>query len=194
VIVASGAKLKRLGVPGEAALEYKGVSQCADCDGPMFKGQVVTVVGGGDSALQEALVLSRYCSEVHVIHRELRARQRWIEAISACRNVRMKAQSEVVAIEGADRVEAVRVRWNGQDIMIPCAGVFAYIGLAPATDFLPANAQRDAKGALFTDDSLETTLRNVFAAGAVRAGFGGTLADAVRDAARACDSILANVR
>jgi thioredoxin reductase (NADPH) len=195
-IVASGAKLKRLGVPGEADLEYKGVSQCADCDGPMFKGQDVVVVGGGDSALQEAHVLSQYCAHVHIVHRgaDLTAQPHWVQVLRECANVSVIAQAEVTAIDGVDSVQAARVRGsNQQERIIPCAGVFAYVGLAPVTDFMPAEAQRDATGALVTDYTLEATLRNVFAAGAVRAGYAGTLADAVREATRACDSVLARL-
>jgi thioredoxin reductase (NADPH) len=196
-IVASGARLKRLGVPGEAELEYKGVSQCADCDGPMFQGQTVVVVGGGDSALQEARVLSQYCAYVHIVHRgaDFTARPHWVRALRECDNVNVIAQAEVGAIDGVDSVQAVRVRdLNLQERIITCAGVFAYVGLAPATDFMPAQAQRDAAGALVTNELLETSMRNVFAAGAVRAGYAGTLADAVREATLASDSVLACLR
>ncbi|MEO6748129.1 MAG: FAD-dependent oxidoreductase, partial [Casimicrobiaceae bacterium] len=112
VVVASGARLKRLGVPGEAQFEYKGVSQCADCDGPMFRGQDAVVVGGGDSALQEALVLSGCCANVCVVHHrpELTAHPRWQQALRACSNVTLVPITEVVAIEGEGVVTAIRLR------------------------------------------------------------------------------------
>jgi thioredoxin reductase (NADPH) len=196
-IVASGARLKRLGVPGEAELEYKGVSQCADCDGPMFQGQPVVVVGGGDSALQEARVLSQYCAHVHIVHRgtDFTARPHWVRALRECDNVSVIAHTEVTKIDGMDGVQGVCVRGlDLQERIIACAGVFAYVGLAATTDFMPAQAQRDATGALVTNELLETTMRNVFAAGAVRAGYAGTLTDAVREATLASDSVLACLR
>jgi thioredoxin reductase (NADPH) len=198
VIVASGAKLRRLGVPGEAELEYKGVSQCADCDGPIFQGQDVVVVGGGDSALQEALVLSHFCANVRVVHRgdSLTARAHWIDAVRARDNVSTTANAEVDAIEGSDGVEGVRVRSlaDGSTQRVSCAAVFAYVGLAPCTDFLPADVRRDATGAVVTDESLATSMPGVFAAGAARAGYGGTLADAVREGERAASAALARLR
>lgn len=196
-IVASGARLKRLGVPGEAELEYKGVSQCADCDGPMFQGQTVVVVGGGDSALQEARVLSQYCAHVHIVHRgtDFSARPHWVQALRECNNVSVMTQAEVTKIDGVDGVQGVRVRGlDLQERLIACAGVFAYVGLAATTDFMPAQVQHDATGALVTNDLLETSMRNVFAAGAVRAGYLGTLTDAVREASLVSDSVLARFR
>ena len=196
VVVASGAMLKRLAVPGEAELAYKGVSQCADCDGPMFQGQDVVVVGGGDSALQEAVVLAEFCARVHILHRgaQLTARPAWIEALRRHRNVAVTAHAEVTAIEGDDVVERVRARVNGIDAVFACSGVFAYVGLAPATAFLPASIERDADGAVLPDASLATTMPDVYAAGAVRAGFGGTLAHAVEDAERAAAAVARRLR
>jgi thioredoxin reductase (NADPH) len=196
VLVASGAALKRLGVPGEAEFAYKGVSQCADCDGPMFQGQDVVVAGGGDSALQEALVLSECCARVHVLHRgeELTARPDWITALHRRDNVALTPHAEIVAIEGGEVVERVRARVAGIDKVVPCAGVFAYVGLAPSTAFLPSTVERDARGAVVTDGSGATTLRGVFAAGAARAGHGGTLADAVADAERAVAGVVQILR
>jgi thioredoxin reductase (NADPH) len=198
VIVASGAKLKRLGVPGEAELEYKGVSQCADCDGPMFHGQHVVVAGGGDSALQEALVLSHYCASVRVVHhgRDLTARPHWIAALRQRDNVTLMPQTEIDAIEGKDTVSAVRVRSQSDGGLqtIPCQGVFAYIGLVPSSHFLSAAIARDASGFVVTDDALATAMPGVYAAGAVRAGYGGTLADAVREAEASADAVLRRLR
>jgi len=196
VIVASGARLRRLGVPGEAALEYKGVSQCADCDGPLFQGERVVVVGAGDSALQEALVLSAYCADVRIVHRGAApaARARWIDAVQQCANVTFVPEAEIEAIDGEDRVEAVRVRGARGTQRIPCAGVFAYVGLDPAADFMPAATPRDMSGALVVDASLATPLANVFAIGAVRSGYGGTLEDAVGDAHTAATAVLQRLR
>jgi thioredoxin reductase (NADPH) len=196
VVVASGAALRRLGVPGEAEFAYKGVSQCADCDGPMFQAQDVVVVGGGDSALQEALVLAEYCARVHLLHRgaELTARPDWVAALRAHDNVSVTPHAEVSAIEGADVVERVRARVNGSEQVIACSGVFPYVGLAPSTEFLPPPVARDARGAVITGAALETGLVGVYAAGAARAGFGGTLSDAVADAERAAASVMRRLR
>lgn len=179
VIAASGAELRRLGVPGEAALENKGVSHCADCDGPMFRDQDVMVVGGGDSALQSAMVLSRLCRRVHLVHRgtAFRAQPHWIDAVRAAANIEVHWNSQVSEVLGADGVEGARV--NGR--VVPCAGFFAFVGLDPASGCLPQDVARDAHGAVLTGPGWETTMAGVFAAGIVRSGCGGTLEDAVAD-------------
>ena len=186
VVVASGAAPKKLGVPGEAELEHKGVSHCADCDGPMLEGRDVVVVGGGDSALQSALVLARYCARVHLVHRgsAFRAQRHFIDAVGAAPNVAVRFGSTVTEVLGTDGVEGARV----EGTVLPCGGVFVYIGLQPCSDFLPAQIERDSRGAVKTDASLETAMAGVFAAGAGRSGCGGMLEHAVaegRAAARA---------
>jgi thioredoxin reductase (NADPH) len=192
VVVASGARLKRLGVPGEEEYEGRGVSQCADCDGPMYQGESAVVVGGGDSALQEALVLAQYCDAVHLVHRRdaYRARPDLVEQVSKNPKITAIFNATVTAISGAEMVQGVTLRHaDGREEQLPCAGVFAYIGLVPNADMLPAEVQRDTAECVITNDELETAVRGVWAVGAVRSGYGGTLDDAIAEAERVAQSV-----
>jgi len=197
VIIASGAQLKRLGIPGEAEFEHKGVSQCADCDGPMYQGEDVVVVGGGDSALQEALVLAGFCKRVHLVHRgtQYRASRHLVDAVAARSNIQPVWNTVAEAVLGAQMVNAVRVRnvVDGAMTEIPCTGLFAYIGLEPRCEFAPPEIQRAANGGLITDNSLQTALAGVFAAGAVRAGYGGLLTHAIAEGNAAAKAVRAQL-
>jgi thioredoxin reductase (NADPH) len=193
VVIASGARLKKLGVPGEREFEGRGVSSCADCDAPMFMNEEVIVAGGGDSAMQEALVLANFCRAVRVAHRggKLRARKHLAERVAANPKISIMWKTTVEAVLGGKMVEKVRLRnvGDGKTEEVACAGLFAYIGLEPNSAFAPPGIGRDERGHLVTNDALETSIPGIWAIGAVRAGYSGLLRDAADEARRVATAV-----
>ncbi len=169
VIIATGASPNKLGVLGERELTGRGVSYCATCDGYFFKDKEVVVVGGGDSALEEGLFLTKFASKVMVIHRRDTLRAGSILQKRARENARMNFiwNSVVTEVMGDGRVEAVRVRdvVTSAESVIPTAGIFIYIGHRPNTDLFAGQLEMDAQGYLVTDKWMHTSVEGVFAAG-----------------------------
>jgi thioredoxin reductase (NADPH) len=189
VIVASGASLRKLGVTGEEEFVGRGVSHCATCDGGFYRGQDVVVVGGGDSAAQEALVLARTSRRVIIVcHSPLKAKRDYVEKLAARENVTFVWDSEVSAILGQDGVAGIRVRnvKDGTSSEIECAGLFPYIGVAPNTHFVPADLLTPT-GHVHTSAGFATAHARVFAVGAVRANYGGNVVEAMAEGVGAAE-------
>jgi thioredoxin reductase (NADPH) len=190
IIIASGATARKLGVPGEEELLGKGVSRCATCDGGFFRGQDVVVVGGGDSAAQEALILAKTSRRVLMVCRSpLKAKRDYVERLSTRENVSFLWDSEVSEILGVDAVTGVRVRnvKDGSRGEIECAGLFPFIGATPNTAFTPATLLT-ASGHIKTTCDLATTDPRVFAVGAVRADYGGNIVQAMAEGVGAAEA------
>ncbi|NLL49018.1 MAG: thioredoxin-disulfide reductase [Firmicutes bacterium] len=173
IIIASGATPRPLGVPGEAEFTGRGVSYCATCDGALYRGADVAVVGGGDSAIKEALLLTRYASTVTVIHRRDALRAAGILRDRALANpkIRFKWDSVVERVEGDARVGGVLIRnvKDNSNEVLAVKGVFIYIGVDPVTDFLEGSGILDEDGYIPTGHDMATSIPGVFAAGDVRA-------------------------
>ncbi|MBC8452149.1 MAG: FAD-dependent oxidoreductase [Rhodospirillaceae bacterium] len=193
VILASGARLKSLGVPGEENLFGRGVSQCADCDAGFFVDQKVVVVGGGDSALQEALHLADYASEITLVTRGngLRAKQSYVTRAAENPKFTFRWETQVPEITGSDGVEGVKLvpAGGGDAEDFACTGVFVFVGLQPNTEFLSGSLECDDAGFVKTDTSFATNVEGVYAVGAVRQGFSGQLASAAGEAASVAASL-----
>lgn len=194
VIVASGARLRQLGVPGESELAGRGVSQCDWCDGGFFRNEAVAVVGGGDAAFQAALHLSAMCDSVTLIMRSaaMRARRSYVEAAGEQPRIAFLWETTVERIVGQDKVEALLLKdhSDGSVMEHPAAGVFVFIGTEPNSQFLPPTVQRDALQCVVTDADLRTTAAGIFAVGAVRSGYRGQLVSACGEGVTAAVAVM----
>jgi len=173
VIIATGASHRKLNVPGEREFAAKGVSYCATCDGHFFKGKKVALVGGGDTAITEALYLSNLASEVVVIHRrdKLRATKILQERAFKKENIKFVWNTIVKEIRGKDKVEELLLenKRTGEVFTLKVDGVFIAIGIVPNTDLFKGKVNLDSQGYIITDENMETNIRGVYAAGDVRA-------------------------
>ena len=175
VLIATGAHYRRLEVPGESELIGVNLHFCATCDGPFYKGEDVMVIGGGNSAFEESLYLSRLASSVRVLVRsaEIKASPMLQEKLAAQENVTIYANhvvQEFLVEEGRLAGVRVRQRDTGKEELCQANGVFIFVGMSPNSGFLPGEFERDREGFLVTDETLQTSVSGVFAAGDVRAG------------------------
>jgi thioredoxin reductase (NADPH) len=191
LIIASGASFVKSGCKGEAEFAGRGVSYCAVCDGAFFADVPVAVIGGGNSAVEEADYLTQFASKVYIIHRrtEFRAQKSIVDRALANPKIETVMSSVVVEIAGQDMAERVIVRdnRNGHIREIPAEGVFVFVGAAPNLEFLAEESglKRSDKGWIITDEKMETSAEGVFAAGDVREKYLRQVATAVGDGATA---------
>ena len=189
VIIATGANPRELGLDNERALTGKGVHYCAHCDGRFYKGKTVAVVGGGNSAVADALYLSRVTDKVYVIHRRdsLRATKIYHEPLMKAENVEFVWDSAVTEILSDGRVTGVRVKnlKDGSEQELAFSGLFVSIGRKPATDFLKGVLDLDEYGYIVADESTRTSVPGVFAVGDVRTKALRQVVTAVADGATA---------
>ncbi len=186
VIVCSGGEPRKLGVPGEAELAGRGVSYCAICDGAFFKEEILAVVGGGDSAVEEATFLTRYATKLYLVHRRdsLRAQRVLQERLLSNPKVEVVWNSVVDEIGGNGKVQWLQTRntVDGTVGKLEVGGVFIYVGFKPNSGIFRDTIKLDPLGFVFTDDKMESAQPGIFVAGDVRAQFVRQITNAVGDA------------
>lgn len=172
VILATGARAKGLGLPGEEALAGRGLSFCAACDGMFYRGKTVVVVGGGNSAVGDALLLSRLCQKVILVHRRdtLRASRVYHKPLLEAENVEVRWNSTVTQLLQDIRLTGVRIKNSvtGEETDLTCDGLFISVGRAPATELVKDQLTLDPAGYVVADESTRTNLPGVFAVGDMR--------------------------
>ena len=172
VVIATGARHRKLGIPGEEELGGMGVSYCATCDGAFFKGQTVAIVGGGDVAVEDAMFLARGCEKVYLIHRrdELRAARSLQERLFSYSNVEFLWDTEVTKIYGDNHIECIGVQNNktGEKKVLDVAGIFVAVGTIPNTELLKGKVQMNEQGYIIAGEDCAANVEGVYAAGDLR--------------------------
>lgn len=189
VVISTGASPRNLGLPEEQGLIGRGVNYCAACDGMMYKGKTVVVVGGGNTAAADAMLLSRICEKVIVVHRRdtLRATKIYHQPLMDAPNVEFRWNSAVSRLEADGRLNAVVIRDvnTGEESVIPADGVFVSIGRKPATELVKGQLELDEGGYIMADETTRTNIPGVFAVGDVRSKALRQVVTAVADGANA---------
>ena len=192
VIYALGASPKKLGIAGEEEFAGRGVSYCALCDGAFFEGKTVTVIGGGDTALSDALYLSKTAEKVYVVHRrnEFRANASLVKKAEEAANIEFVLEAVPTEIIGAESVTGIKYTRNGTEKTLGTDGVFAAVGSLPNTSLLKDTADLDERGYVIADESCITSAEGLFAAGDVRTKAVRQVITAAADGANAAVSAL----
>ena len=172
LVIATGAAWNLLNIPGEKKLTGRGVSYCATCDGPLFKGKEVVVIGGGDTALGDAIFLTKFAHKVTIIHRrgQFRAAKILQERVRDNKKIELCLNSVAVELKGAERLEAVEIKdaGTGKVTDIKADAVFVLVGMTPNSDIAKEIVKLDEKGYVLADDDMRTSTEGIFVCGDVR--------------------------
>lgn len=168
IIIATGSKARKLGVPGEEEYLNKGVAYCAICDGPLFQGLDVAVAGGGNSAVEAAMDLAKICNKVWIVHRsQFRADKIILDRLEDISNIEVMLETKIKSVKGEKLMSSIDIENNGQEKNLKIDGLFVEIGYLPNSDFIKNTVKLNDKGEIIIDNLNKTSENGIFAAGDV---------------------------